>query len=55
MEIAILYSSFFQNIYLFIYSIYTAYVHHQDTSIVKCFQKFLHENYPIVNVYVYFL
>ena len=39
MKIAILVSKFFQNI-------------HQNASIIKCFQKFLHEKNPIASVYL---
>ena len=41
-NIAILYSRFFQNT-------------HQNASIVKCFQKFRHENYPMASVYIKYL
>ena len=36
-------------------SIYPLTVHntHQNVSIIKCFQKFLYENYPIASIYLY--
>ena len=40
MKIVIFYSRLFQNT-------------HQNTSIVKRFQTFLHNNYPIASVYLY--
>ena len=42
MKIAIFCSRLFQNT-------------HQNASIIKCFQKFLHEDYPIASVYLKYI
>ena len=42
MKIVIIYSKFFQN-------------KHQNASIIKCLQKFLHENYPSASMYLKYL